>query len=26
MFLPVSNITCFMFYIHLWPSYWLPRR
>jgi hypothetical protein len=23
MFLPDSNITSFMFYIHLWPIYWL---
>jgi hypothetical protein len=22
-FFPVSNITCFTFYIHLWPIYWL---
>jgi hypothetical protein len=22
-FLPGSNITCFTFYIHLWPIYWL---
>jgi hypothetical protein len=21
---PTSNITCFTFYIHLWPIYWLP--
>jgi hypothetical protein len=23
MFFPGSNITCFTFYIHLWPVYWL---
>jgi hypothetical protein len=23
LFLPGPNITCFMFYIHLWPIYWL---
>jgi hypothetical protein len=22
---PGSNITCFTFYIHLWPMYWLSR-
>jgi hypothetical protein len=25
MFFPGSNITCFMFYIHFWPIYWLPH-
>jgi hypothetical protein len=24
-FFPVSNISCFTFYIHFWPIYWLPR-
>jgi hypothetical protein len=23
VFFPGSNITCFTFYIHLWPVYWL---
>jgi hypothetical protein len=26
MIFPGSNITCFTFYIHLWPIYWLPRK
>jgi hypothetical protein len=24
IFPPASSITCFTFYIHLWPIYWLP--
>jgi hypothetical protein len=24
-FIPDSNTTCFTFYIHLWPIYWLSR-
>jgi hypothetical protein len=24
VFFPISNITCFTFYIHLWHIYWLP--